>query len=102
MLTFGSIGCGNMGGAILSGVAKLETWQVIGFDPCQTATDALHERCGLRSCDDEIEVAPQADVILIAETQQHVQGDTAKLTPTTAHKILVYMYPALPHRHLTH
>lgn len=24
MLTFGSIGCGNMGGAILSGVAKLE------------------------------------------------------------------------------
>lgn len=44
MLTFGSIGCGNMGGAILSGVAKLEKWQVIGFDPCQAATDALHER----------------------------------------------------------
>ena len=35
MLTFGSIGCGNMGGAILSGVAKLEKWQVIGFDPCR-------------------------------------------------------------------
>ena len=39
-MKIGFIGCGNMGGAILSGVAKLEKWQVIGFDPCQTATDA--------------------------------------------------------------
>ena len=89
MLTFGSIGCGNMGGAILSGVAKLEKWQVIGFDPCQAATDALHERCGLRSCDDEIEVAQQADVILIAVKPQHVQGVVEKIAPHLDGKLLV-------------
>ena len=33
MLTFGSIGCGNMGGAILSGVAKLEKWQTHLINP---------------------------------------------------------------------
>ena len=89
MLTFGSIGCGNMGGAILSGVAKLEKWQVIGFDPCQAATDALHERCGLRACDDEIEVTQQADVILIAVKPQHVQGVVEKIAPHLDGKILV-------------
>lgn len=89
MLTFGSIGCGNMGGAILSGVAKLEKWQVIGFDPCQAASDALHERCGLRACDDEIEVAQQADVILIAVKPQHVQGVVEKIAPHLDGKLLV-------------
>ncbi|MFQ9867847.1 MAG: pyrroline-5-carboxylate reductase family protein [Bilophila wadsworthia] len=73
----------------MSGVAKLEKWQVIGFDPCQAATDALHERCGLRACDDEIEVTQQADVILIAVKPQHVQGVVEKIAPHLDGKILV-------------
>ncbi|WP_308774452.1 NAD(P)-binding domain-containing protein [uncultured Bilophila sp.] len=75
MLTFGSIGCGNMGGAILRGVAKLEEWQqVIGFDLYQAATDALNKRCDLVPCASEIKVAQRADLILIVVKPQHVQG----------------------------
>ncbi|MFQ9490789.1 MAG: pyrroline-5-carboxylate reductase family protein [Bilophila wadsworthia] len=80
----------------MSGVAKLEKWQVIGFDPCQAATDALHERCGLRACDDEIEVTQQADVILIAVKPQHVQGVVEKIAPHLDGKILVLWPPAYP------
>ncbi len=89
MLTFGAIGCGNMGGAILSGVAKLEEWQVIGFDLCQATTDALSNRYNLVPCASEIEVAQRADVILIAVKPQHVQGVVEKIAPYLDGKLLV-------------
>lgn len=89
MLTFGSIGCGNMGGAIVGGVAKLEQWQVIGFDPCRAATEALGKSCGLTPYANEIEVAQRSDVILIAVKPEHVQGVVEKIAPFLGGKLLV-------------
>ena len=89
MLTFGSIGCGNMGGAILEGVAKLGTWRVIGFDPSPAALEGLRERCGLAPCADEIETARQADVVLIAVKPQHVRGVVEKIAAHLTGKLLV-------------
>lgn len=89
MSTFGSIGCGNMGGAILSGVAGVEGWRVIGFDPCRAATDALSERCGLTPCVSEIEVARQADVILIAVKPEHMREVVEKIAPHLDGKLLI-------------
>ncbi len=92
MLTFGSIGCGNMGGAILEGVAKLgtsETWRVIGFDPNQAAVKGLRERCGLTPCADEIETARLADVVLIAVKPEHVRAVLEKIAPHLTGKLLI-------------
>ena len=92
MLTFGSIGCGNMGGAILEGVAKLGTsgiWRVIGFDPNQAAVKGLRERCGLTPCADEIETARQADVVLIAVKPEHVRAVLEKIAPHLTGKLLI-------------
>ena len=89
MAIFVSIGCGNMGGAILGGVAKLEHWRIIGFDPSHAALEALGERCGLEACADETEVAQRADVILIAVKPQHVQAVVEKIAPHLAGKLLV-------------
>ena len=89
MATFGSIGCGNMGGAILGGVAQLKDWKIIGYDPSPQALTALNERCGLEPCADEVDVARKADIILIAVKPQHVQGVIEKIAPHLEGKLLV-------------
>lgn len=66
MLTFGGIGCGNMGGAILNGIGNLKEFNVLGFDLNQETLLSLNASCGLISCEDEIEIAKKSDLILIA------------------------------------
>lgn len=90
MRTFGGIGCGNMGGAILGGVAGLGEYTVIGYDPDAKAVAGLHEKCGLLGCADEIEAAKKADYILIA-TKPHLAAVVVeKIAPVlTADKVLI-------------
>lgn len=74
MLTF-EVSAAAIWGAILSGVAKLENGRSSVLILARLRLIyTLHERCGLRGRDDEIEVAQQADVILIAVKPQHVQA----------------------------
>lgn len=90
MKTFGSLGCGNMGGAILNGVGKLEKFKILGFDLFKTNLEKLNKSCGLITCKNEIELAKESDIILIAVKPDTVEAVVEKIAPyLTKDKIIV-------------
>lgn len=90
MQSFGGIGCGNMGGAILAGVAGLGEYTVMGYDPDGKTVAGLSAKCGLVSCANEIELAKKSDYILIATKPNLVESVVAKIAPAlTPDKVLI-------------
>ena len=80
-MIFGSIGCGNMGSAILNGIGKLKEYEVIGYDHHDANMKALADSCGMRACKDEIEVAKEADIILISVKPYAVESVLKQIRP---------------------
>ncbi len=90
MKTFGSLGCGNMGGAILNGVGKLNQFKILGFDLYKANLEKLNKSCGLIASDSEIELAKESDIILIAVKPDTVEAVVEKIAPyLTKDKIIV-------------
>ena len=90
MKTFGGIGCGNMGGAILNGVGQLKKFDVLGFDLNKKALEDLNASCGLISCEDEISLAKKSDFILIGVKPFLVEKVVEKIVPAlTKDKIII-------------
>lgn len=90
-LTFGVIGVGNMGGAILKGALDagvLRTDDVIVYDILPQAR-AKAADWGVRVADGDDEVAAQADVVLLAVKPQNAQEALAQAGSALAGKALL-------------
>lgn len=90
-LTFGVIGAGNMGGAILKGALDagvLRTDDVIVYDILPQAR-AKAADWGVRVADGDDEVAAQADVVLLAVKPQNAQEALAQAGSALAGKALL-------------
>lgn len=67
-ITYGFIGCGNMGQAIIGGIISSGLAQpadIVACDPMQSHLDAMHEQYGIRTSTDNNEAAA-ADVLILS------------------------------------
>lgn len=82
MNTFGCIGCGNMGSAILGGLESQKNISLIGYDPSGNVP--------CTACDSNIELARQADFILLAVKPDSVETVLEDIQPAlTKDKVII-------------
>ncbi len=80
--TIGFIGSGVMGEAMIAGLLKQQTvspQQIIAADPLAQRGTELSERYGVRSTTDNLEVAQQADVLILSIKPQVLDKVLAEL-----------------------
>ncbi|MFV0347865.1 MAG: pyrroline-5-carboxylate reductase [Halodesulfovibrio sp.] len=90
MKTFGCIGCGNMGSAILRGLAAKEGLAFTGFDRNENALAALRDDINFQPLASEKDVAEKADYILLAVKPDMVEAVLGKIAPAlTKDKVVI-------------
>ncbi|MFW5730907.1 MAG: pyrroline-5-carboxylate reductase [Desulfonatronovibrionaceae bacterium] len=62
----GFIGTGNMGGAMISGLASIPGLTMCGFDPDRERLEAMHREHGLQPLDSPLEVVRESDYAFYA------------------------------------
>lgn len=62
----GFIGTGNMGGAMISGLASSRDLTICGFDPDRTRLEAMHRQHGLEPLESPLEVVRKSDYVFYA------------------------------------
>lgn len=77
----GFIGVGNMGGAIIRGLVKLEGVEVHGTDLNTEALQTLHDECGMIVQPDAADLVQACDYVVLAIKPQHAQGVVANIAP---------------------
>lgn len=68
-MKIGFIGCGNMAGAIIKGIAEAKAVQaedVFAYNPTAEKVDALAEQYGIHRCSNAVDVVKSADYIVLA------------------------------------
>lgn len=80
-VTIGCIGCGNMGAAILRGLAQRDDLSLLGLDADKSRVDALCEECGMAAADSAKGIASDADYLLIAVKPGQVGPLLRELAP---------------------
>jgi len=65
-INLGFIGVGNMGGAMITGLAPSKELKIFGYDPDKTRLKSLEKNFGLIPADDSRGVASHADYIIYA------------------------------------
>lgn len=82
MKTFGCIGCGNMGSAILGGLESQQDISLIGYDPSGNVP--------CTACDTNLELAEQADFIMLAVKPDYVEAVLETIQPAlTEDKVII-------------
>ncbi|MCG8530219.1 MAG: pyrroline-5-carboxylate reductase [Desulfovibrionales bacterium] len=82
MKTFGSIGCGNMGSAILGGLSAQQDLTLLGYDPSGNVP--------CTACSSNIELAEKADFILLAVKPDSVESILESIQPAlTKNKVII-------------
>lgn len=71
--TIGCVGCGNMGGAILRGLAEREDLTLMGLDTDAERVQVLCMECGMREVHTVKEMAAKADYLLLAVKPHQVR-----------------------------
>ena len=70
--TIGFIGAGNMGGAMIEGIAKNQLFNTIWVcDHHQENLDRFHEKYGVNTSLDEKTVAQNSDVLVLSVKPKH-------------------------------
>ncbi len=91
-MMYGAIGCGNMGGAVIAGLAQIENCKIVGYDHNIDKLEKLHEAHNMKICYDELEVVKEADIILIGVKPYAVEKTILKILPAlNENKIIVSM-----------
>ncbi len=80
MTTIGFIGTGNMGAAIVRGLAGRDGLSLVGFD-LNTASLEVLAKVGMRAAASPAELAAQCDMILLAVKPHQVQAVLADIAP---------------------
>lgn len=88
-LTIGCVGCGNMGGAILAGLARTGGYALCGFNRTAARMRPLEE-LGVRRLDSAAAVAAAADLVVLAVKPYQTADVLREMAPAlTAEKALV-------------
>ncbi|WP_283102244.1 pyrroline-5-carboxylate reductase [Haloplanus halobius] len=66
MVTVSIIGCGNMGSALITGLARAGNHRVTACDPNQDALDAVASHCWKTTTDPAEATGPEVDVVVVA------------------------------------
>ncbi|MBL3581179.1 pyrroline-5-carboxylate reductase [Oleidesulfovibrio alaskensis] len=86
----GCIGCGNMGGAIMRGLAGVEGLQLAGFNRSAPKVEALRDEIGLEPAPDAVALARRADIILLGVKPDQICDVIGQVRPVLdAGKVLV-------------
>ncbi len=93
MKTVGCIGCGNMGGGVLRGVAACGGYHLLGHDHTRAKVDAL----GVGWADSPLDLSRRADVIILAVKPYQMGAMLEEIRPALdASKIVVSLAAAFP------
>ena len=88
-ISVGCVGCGNMGGAILAGLARHEGYDLCGYNRTREKLRPL-ETLGVRALPDAHAVAAAADVVVLAVKPYQTAAVLEELRPAlNPHKVLV-------------
>jgi pyrroline-5-carboxylate reductase len=77
----GFIGTGNMGAAIINGMAGDSNVNLLGTDLNAAALNALAEETGLTPCEKARDLARESDFIVLAVKPQHAPAVLEEITP---------------------
>ena len=81
MLTFGSIGCGNMGGAILGGLTEVPGLELYGYNRTPQRLEPLCAK-GVTAVPDIPGIAARCDILIIGVKPYLVGGVLAEALPS--------------------
>lgn len=81
MSRFGCIGCGNMGAAILRGLAGREDLEIGAYDVNTASVESLASEMGVEACASARALVENYDVILLAVKPHQVQSLLKDLAP---------------------
>lgn len=91
----GCIGCGNMGGALLQGLASYEGLQLYGCDHNPSKLEALAS-CGVEAMPDAISIAKASDLVLVAVKPSYVESVLKTIEPyLTPDKVVISIVSGL-------
>lgn len=89
-MVLGCIGCGNMGGAILRGLAGAEGVTLAGYNRSIARVEALRDEIGLEVFSDALSLAKSADIIILGVKPDQVCDVIEQIRPAlNADKVLV-------------
>ena len=98
--TIGFVGTGNMGEALIRGLLKVgvtEPSQVVGSDPRSDRMAELAETYGIRTTGDNVEVARQADILILAVKPQVMERVLEEIGPEIhAHALVISIAAGVP------
>ena len=109
-LRIGCVGCGNMGGAIMSGLARLETrtenrnsaYTLCGYNRTASRMQAL-EQAGVGIMPSPLAVAENADIILLAVKPYQVREIVEQIRPAlNMDKVIVSVAAGITLQSLQH
>jgi pyrroline-5-carboxylate reductase len=98
--TIGFVGTGNMGEALIRGLLKVgvaEPGQIVGSDPRHDRAAKLRETYGIRTTADNVEVARQADILILAVKPQVMERVLEEIGPEIhAHALVISIAAGVP------
>ena len=98
--TIGFVGTGNMGEALIRGLLKAgvaEPGQIVGSDPRRDRAAELGERYAIRTTHDNVEVARQADILILAIKPQLMERVLEEIGPEIhAHALVISIAAGVP------
>jgi pyrroline-5-carboxylate reductase len=98
--TIGFVGTGNMGEALIRGLLKAgvaEPSQVVGSDPRSDRAAELVEKYGIRMTAANLEVARQADILILAVKPQVMERVLEEIGPEIhAHALVISIAAGIP------
>jgi pyrroline-5-carboxylate reductase len=98
--TIGFVGTGNMGEALIRGLLKAgvaEPGQIVGSDPRRDHAAELSERYAIRTTHDNVEVARQADILILAIKPQVMERVLEEIgSEIHAHALVISIAAGVP------
>lgn len=77
----GFVGAGNMGAAIIRGLARRGGFELVGVDLDRAKLEALARDCGLTAASSPREVAQRSDYVVMAVKPQHMSATLEAMAP---------------------
>ena len=95
----GFIGTGNMGGALLRGIARGNTgnkYELFAYDINRDALDQLARDTGLKPCGSNVELVIASDLVFLAVKPRYAKAVLEEIRDALGSKILVSIVVGLP------
>jgi pyrroline-5-carboxylate reductase len=98
--TIGFIGTGNMGEALIRGLLKVgvaDPGQIVGSDPRPERAEELAGKYGIRTTGDNVEVARQADILILSVKPQVMERVLDEIgSEIHAHALVISIAAGVP------